>query len=165
MQITPMIGKRFGRLTVLRISHRDKALIYHYVCKCDCGNKHTVSGAVLRRGVSKSCGCLRKELTSISSRKHGDSAKRIYRVYSNMFTRCTNPNYHGHNCYAGVEVCEEWRNDYLEFKKWALENGYTDEMTIDRIDPDGDYTPKNCQFLTRSDHSKKTIRDIRERSA
>lgn len=90
--------------------------------------------------------------------KHGDSKdERLYRIWGNMKTRCYNPNHERYSCYGGrgIEICAEWKDDYVSFKKWALSNGYQDDLTIDRIDSFENYCPENCRWITRSYNSKR----------
>jgi hypothetical protein len=108
----------------------------------------------------KSCGCARKKLISQNGAKHGDSRRqkiqRLYTIWLNMNRRCADKrekNYGG----KGVEVCREWK-EYLVFKQWALEHGYSYNLTIDRIDSDKGYYPENCQWLTLSENSSKGSR-------
>lgn len=92
---------------------------------------------------------------------HGKSNTRLYRIYCGMKNRCRNDNAQTKHLYydKGITICDEWANDFLAFYNWAINNGYTDELTIDRIDPNGNYEPNNCQWLTRSENSKKAWKD------
>lgn len=95
--------------------------------------------------------------------KHGDNDKggraRLWRIWRNMKTRCYNVNIRQYKNYGGrgISVCHEW-HEYLPFKQWALANAYRDDLTIDRIDNNKGYFPDNCQFITRSENSKKARR-------
>lgn len=134
-------------------------------CQCDCGNIITTDTSCLTRGHSKSCGCLLKDINASNS-IHGDSKggeyHRLYKIWADMKTRCYNENCAAYERYggSGVEVCNEWQ-DYLPFKEWALKNGYNEELTIDRIDPFGNYTPGNCRWAdyhTQNCNKKNTPR-------
>lgn len=99
-------------------------------------------------------------MTKSQNWKHGESGNktrsRLYVIWSNMKQRCNNPNNYTFRWYGGrgIIMCEEW-DDYLNFKEWALSHGYSDDLTIDRIDPDGDYEPSNCQWISKHDNCTK----------
>lgn len=94
--------------------------------------------------------------------RHGGTAEgyhsRLYVIWHNMKCRCQNKNHPAYARYGGkgIRVCEEWEKDFAVFQEWAISSGYTDDMTIDRIDNSKGYTPENCQWLTKSEHAKKT---------
>lgn len=141
-------GQRFERLCAIK-----KVVIDHstyWECQCDCGNTVYVGTTKLLRGRQKSCGCYKREKEKLP-KKHGMSRKRIYNVYYDMLGRCKNPSFAGYKNYGGrgIKVCEEWNNSFVSFYKWAIENGYTDNLMIDRIDVDGNYEPSNCRFVPR----------------
>lgn len=149
-----LIGKRFGKLTVLRRGENSRKNAVQWVCRCDCGRETLVTTNSLTSGNTKSCGCYRGH-----HRKHGaycgGKVERLYRVWLNMKNRCGNPNAFGYAYYGGrgITVCEEWANDYDAFRKWSLENGYDPnakfgECTIDRADNDKGYCPENCAWIS-----------------
>lgn len=148
MKVVDLIGRKFGSLSVIE---RDTTVVgrAYWICKCDCGNIVSVRGSRLSGGITKSCGC--KQHVG----KHGDAIqgniKRLYRIYNNMLSRCYNPNSSEYANYGGrgISVFHEWRDDYIAFKEWAMNNGYNDSLSIDRIDVDGDYEPSNCRWATR----------------
>ena len=152
-----MIGKRFGRLTVIEESSKRVGKSITYICRCDCGNvTKPIQGANLRNGNTKSCGCLHEETMREILQKHGEKQTRLYRIWQNMKNRCRNKNVSCYKYYGGkgVGVCDKWANDFLSFRNWALENGYEENLTIDRIDNDGDYEPSNCRWVTMGVQSR-----------
>ena len=147
-----LTGKKFGRLKVLARADRGG-----WLCLCDCGNQKIVNTHNLTNGLIKSCGCYNKErlLGTHINQKHGMSRTRIYITWRNMRVRCTNPKDKRYASYGGrgITVCEEW-NTFEPFRDWAIANGYRDDLTIDRIDTNGNYEPSNCRFITRAENNK-----------
>lgn len=154
-------GKRFGKLIVLEDSGERKRRNIVWKCICDCGNITMVKADNLKTGKTKSCGCFRRDIAKKKMYKHGESygdlRSRLYETWTNMKTRCCNSNNKAYKSYGKREitVCDEWKNNYRAFKFWAILNGYQDNLTIDRIDNDGNYEPNNCQFITQSENLKK----------
>ena len=159
MTCKDLVGVRFGRLIVVSRAESVKRNS-RWLCRCDCGNEIVVYGCHLRSGATKSCGCLNNELVSDRFKTHGKTKTRLFRTWQNMRKRCENPKLKSYKNYGGkgVKVCEEWK-DFVSFCDWAVANGYRDNLTIDRINPNGNYEPSNCQWLTRSENSKKSWRD------
>ena len=144
-------GQRFGRYTVLRYVGNDKHGCALWECKCDCGVVKTVLGSSLRRGLIVSCGCYHKEDLANRLTTHGMTHTRIREIWNCIKQRCLNPNNTAYQYYGGrgITICDEWKTDFSSFSKWAMENGYDDTLTIDRIDTNKGYDPSNCRWVSR----------------
>lgn len=157
-------GQKFYRLTVI---DRAKEYVdtsgrhrFKYYCLCDCGQYTYVKPSELKSGKVKSCGCLHREVAAFCGKentRHGGSRanvpyeeNRLYNIWRGMRQRCENPNKTSYKYWGGrgIRVCEEW-HDFEPFQKWALSNGYDGNLSIDRIDANGNYEPSNCRWCTK----------------
>ena len=161
-------GKRFGRLTALYNSDkRSSAGGMIWMCLCICGSFIEVRGSHLETGNTKSCGCLRIDSQKRTKYKHGEARRnletRLYRIWHHMKIRCYSLKNQAYKYYGGrgIQVCDEWKNDFIPFRSWALANGYQENLTIDRINNEGNYEPNNCQWLTKSENTKKQNKEIK----
>lgn len=144
-----LVGKRFTRLTVKRRIYKDNVGIWE--CECDCGNIVKVSTSCLKSGHTKSCGCYSSDLLRERVTTHGMTNTRLYNIWCGMKDRCNNPNSPVSKYYGGkgINICKEWESDFHSFCLWASETGYTDELTIERVDVDKGYSPDNCKWVTK----------------
>lgn len=154
-----MVGQLFGRLTVIaETDERTKCGEVKYLCKCDCGNTKVISGTTLRNGKTRSCGCLLSEESSKRAKTHGMSKTRLFNIWTGMHDRCYNPNRKEYESYGGrgIQVCDEWKDNFQAFYDWSMENGYSDDLSIDRQENEGNYEPSNCRWTTRKEQSDNT---------
>lgn len=160
-----LTGQRFGRLVVIGVDDKNTRKTYFY-CQCDCGNFKSVRSDSLLSGAIRSCGCLHKETASKNvqqNHKHKMSHTRIYEIWQGMKSRCYNPHDARYDRYGGrgLTVCDEWREDFNAFHQWAIENGYADNLTIDRIDNDQGYYPENCRWADAETQSRNRSSNIK----
>jgi hypothetical protein len=150
-------GKIIGRITVLENMGKDHNGGYIWLCKCECGTVKNIKSRSLTSG-TKSCGCLQREAVSKNNKivftKHKLKGHPIHSLWSNIKTRCYNPKGSCYENYGGrgISICEEWRNDFLSFYNWALNNGWEKGLQIDRIDNNSNYEPSNCRFVTNKEN-------------
>ena len=145
-----IIGKTFNELTVIeKIGKDERGTLF--MCQCSCGNTTLLHTRDIVSGNTRSCGCL--------STKHKQYGTRLYQTWADMKRRCYNEDNKSYKYYGakGVAVCEEWKNNFESFYNWSIANNYSDDLTIDRINPFGNYEPTNCRWVTRTEqaHNKR----------
>lgn len=146
-----MTGMKIGKLTVVKRAENTKQNKTQWLCQCDCGNLLIVPRRrLIDSGSTRSCKeCLRKQ-QSMAHTTHGMKNTRLYRIWSGMKDRTCNSKSKYWNRYGGrgVYLCDEWKNDFLTFKTWSYANGYSDNLTLDRINNNDGYTPNNCRWVS-----------------
>lgn len=158
MKKIDLVGNKYGKLIVLEYSYT-KAKKRYWKCQCDCGSIVYIPTINLTSGNTKSCGCLKHEIKS--NYIHGKQKTRLYHIWQGMKSRCLNPNSIKFKNYGGrgIKICEEWKNNFMSFYNWAIENSYNTnktraEQTLDRINNNDDYKPSNCRWTTHSQNCR-----------
>lgn len=180
------LGSRVSRLTVIgkpfsvrlggdRVAGSPLVIQWLAVVECECGRIAAMNVAYLanKKTPNKSCGCFNKTRAKQGVIRRSHSAAgvgrrtKLYRVWCTMKERCSNPHNHKFPRYGarGIRVCDEWSEDFAAFREWSMKAGYREGLTIDRINNDGNYEPGNCQWITKSENSKKVAVDRRLRLA
>lgn len=171
MKTLDLTGQEFERLTVIERAGSDGRGEALWLCECTCGNRTTALSSNLRKSNgTKSCGCLKAEYGRKQFTTHGLSRafdgkqSRLYEIWTGMKKRCSNPAHEFYHRYGGrgITVCADWQ-EFPPFHAWAMANGYADNLSIDRIENDGNYEPGNCQWITRADNTRKIAVDRRKR--
>lgn len=157
-KIIDLTGKRFGMLTVLQRAEKNMYGKPAWECKCDCGKTSVVCGDVLRRGDTKSCGCMRgvRSFEQKNPEFRRSRRNKLYNLWSGIIYRCSHESASHYEYYGGkgVSVCKEWEDSFEAFAKWSLCNGYKAGLEIDRIDNNLSYSPENCRFITHKENSR-----------
>lgn len=155
-QYKDLTNKKFGRLTALYRLHNTGNKT-KWLCICDCGNLKEARQDQLCNGRTKSCNCLYKDSNAI----HGKSNTRLYTIWQNMKARCYQKTARNYKDWGGrgIKVCDEWKHTFENFYSWSMENGYQNDLTIERIDVDGNYAPDNCKWMTIQEQQRNTTRN------
>lgn len=150
-------GTRFGSLTVVRPAGKDPSTCKSLSeCWCECGAVVVKRNNDLLTGRIVSCGCKKRERSrkqmyerAEQSNAYHMSGTPVYQCWRDMVRRCTDRKSKSFKRYGarGITVCDEWRNSFRTFMKWAFENGFSPDLEIDRIDYDKGYSPENCRFV------------------
>lgn len=160
-----LIGRTFGAFVVLeeappKIRANGKK-VRMWKCQCSCGNVRYLNKREIDTEKRKSCGCKWGEYQRMSRIQHGDSHMRLHNTWSGIRARCYCKTDYHYQWYGarGIRMNDAWKDDYAAFKEWALDNGYSPELSLDRIDNNGNYTPDNCRWTTQKAQSNNTRRN------
>lgn len=158
-----LTGQRFGRLVVIAEAEKRKDRKRRWLCQCDCGGRTITGTNNLTSRNTRSCGCLTREAARDRHLKHGGKGSRLYNIWKNARQRCTNTKATDYKLYGGRGIAFDpvW-DDFGVFREWSLANGYNDSLTLDRLDPDGNYSPENCRWATWKEqrHNQRRCKEV-----
>lgn len=156
------IGKVYGKLTIIGTGNNSRYCKDRtWLCKCECGNEVEIQEMKLKTGWTKSCGCFRSMTTTLRKTRHGFSHTRLHDIWCGIKSRCTNANTKSYKHYGGrgIKICDEWLK-FENFRDWSYKHGYADNLSIDRIDVNGDYSPLNCRWVDIVTQMNNTTRTV-----
>lgn len=171
LNVEQYIGKTFGKLKIVSLEYKKQkynknnkkdGFLYYFNCVCTCGKNVIVNLHDLTSKHTQSCGCFQKEQTSNKNKVHGLTHSRLHNIWVSLKQRCYNINNQAYKNYGGrgIAVCNEWKNDFITFYNWAINNGYKEDLTIDRIDVNSNYYPENCRWITKAEQNRNYRRNV-----
>lgn len=158
-----LTGKKFNKLTALSFSHKNKNRKTYWDFICDCGTVKTLRSDNVKSGSIQSCGCVKKNQDIINLKtykalsktiKHDKTYNLLVSRWFSMKARCYDPHNQAYKNYGGrgIKICDEWLYNFENYYYWCINNGFKQELELDRTNNDGNYEPSNCRFVTRKEN-------------